>query len=359
MKYSQHVQAFAEVGRDGRFDDFAGRPGHQAAHTGQLADLLFRTARAGVGHDVNRIEVAAGAVVLFHGLEHFFRDALGDLGPDFDDFVVLLAAGDGAFLVLLLHLDDGLLRFVDQAGLLAGDDHVVDADGDSGARGVQEAQRLHLVEHGHGDRQAELQIAILHHLRETLLLEQAVDERHVVGQHVVEDDAPDGGVHVLLAELDRFGVDQVLVVERLHQVDHLAGVAQLDRRQRLDFAHFERDQNVVGGRERAAFALGTRARFGQIVQTQHHVLRGDGDGRAMRRRQNVVRRQHQRGSLDLGFRRQRNVDRHLVAVEVGVERGANQRVNLDGLAFDQHRLESLNAQAVQRGSAIQQNRDDP
>ena len=63
----QHGQAFAEVGRDGGLDDFARRLGHQAAHTGELADLLFRSAGAGVGHDVNRIEVAAGAVVLFHG----------------------------------------------------------------------------------------------------------------------------------------------------------------------------------------------------------------------------------------------------------------------------------------------------
>ena len=50
------------------------------------------------------------------------------------------------------------------------------------------------------------------------------------------------------------------------------------------------------------------------------------------------------------------MDRHLVAVEVGVERRADQRVNLDGLAFHQHRLERLNAQAVQRGSAVQQHR---
>ena len=63
----QHVQAFAEVGGDGLLDDFARGLGHQAAHAGELADLLFRSARAGVGHDVNRIEVAAGAVVLFHG----------------------------------------------------------------------------------------------------------------------------------------------------------------------------------------------------------------------------------------------------------------------------------------------------
>ena len=79
----QHVQAFAEVRRDRGLDDFARRLGHQAAHTGKLADLLFRTARAGVGHDVNRIEVAAGAVVLFHGGEHLIGNLLGNLATRF------------------------------------------------------------------------------------------------------------------------------------------------------------------------------------------------------------------------------------------------------------------------------------
>ena len=69
-----------------------------------------------------------------------------------------------------------------------------------------------------------------------------------------------------------------------------------------------------------------------------------------------MRGQHQHAGFDLRFRRQRNVYRHLVAVEVCVERGADQRVNLDGLAFHQHRLESLNAQAVKRWSAVQQYR---
>ena len=113
----QHVQAFAEVGGDGRFDDLARGLGHQAAHTGKLADLLFRTARAGVGHDVNRIEVAAGAVVLFHGLEHFIGNPFGDLGPDFDDLVVALAVGDGAVLILAFDGDHFLFGVAHQAGL--------------------------------------------------------------------------------------------------------------------------------------------------------------------------------------------------------------------------------------------------
>ena len=48
------------------------------------------------------------------------------------------------------------------------------------------------------------------------------------------------------------------------------------------------------------------------------------------------------------------MDRHLVAIEVSIERCANQRMQLNGLAFNQLRLERLDAQdgeASARGSA--------
>ena len=47
---------------------------------------------------------------------------------------------------------------------------------------------------------------------------------------------------------------------------------------------------------------------------------------------------------------------HLVTVEVRVERGAHERVDLDGLALDQLRLERLDAQAVQGRRTVQQHR---
>ena len=50
------------------------------------------------------------------------------------------------------------------------------------------------------------------------------------------------------------------------------------------------------------------------------------------------------------------MDGHLVAVEVGVERRAGQRVQLDRLAFDEDGLERLDAEPVQRGGAVQEDR---
>jgi hypothetical protein len=45
---------------------------------------------------------------------------------------------------------------------------------------------------------------------------------------------------------------------------------------------------------------------------------------------------------------------HLVAVEVRVVGGADQGVQLDGLAFHQQGLKGLDAQAVQGGRAVEQ-----
>ena len=50
------------------------------------------------------------------------------------------------------------------------------------------------------------------------------------------------------------------------------------------------------------------------------------------------------------------MDRHLVAVEVRVERGADERVDLDGRALDEDRHERLDAQAVEGRGAVQQDR---
>ena len=60
--------------------------------------------------------------------------------------------------------------------------------------------------------------------------------------------------------------------------------------------------------------------------------------------------------LGLGLGRQRQVHGHLVAVEVGVERRAHERVDLDRLALDEHRLEGLDAQAVQGRRPVEEHR---
>ena len=67
--------------------------------------------------------------------------------------------------------------------------------------------------------------------------------------------------------------------------------------------------------------------------------------------QEVVDREHQDAGLGLGLGAQGHVNGHLITVEVGVEGGAAQRVQLQGLALHQHRLKGLDAQTEKALSA--------
>jgi hypothetical protein len=93
-----------------------------------------------------------------------------------------------------------------------------------------------------------------------------------------------------------------------------------------------------------------------VVEPEHDVLRRVDDRLAARGREDVVRAHHEHARLHLRLDRQRHVHGHLVAVEVGVERRADERVELDGLALDEHRLEGLDAEAVERRRAVQHHR---
>src|SRR5664280_784192 len=354
----QHGQAFAEVRRDRGLDDFARRLGHQATHAGELTNLLLGAASAGVSHDVNGIDVA-DFVVLLHGGEHLVGNFFRDGRPDFDDFVVALAVGDGAVQILLLHRDRLLFGVAHQARFARRNHHVVDPNREARHGGVVETELLDAVQHPHRGFQTEAQVAIVHQVAHALLLEQAVDVGHLRStalQVVVHDGAAHGGRDELPLKVGGIGMDHVLIVIRDGEIDHLTRVAQANRGQRFHFARFLRENHFINVGECASLTLCARLGLGQVVNAQHHVLRGHGDRLSRRRRQDVVRGQHQHAGFHLRFRRQRNVHCHLIAVEIGVECGADQRVNLDGLAFHQHRLKSLNAEAVKGGRAIQQDR---
>ena len=104
----EHGETLAEVRGDRALDDFAGGLGHEAAHAGELLDLLAVAARAGVDHHEDRVQLPCGLVVL-EGAEHDVGDFVAGVGPDVDDLVVALAVGDDAVAVLLLDLLDLLV----------------------------------------------------------------------------------------------------------------------------------------------------------------------------------------------------------------------------------------------------------
>ena len=105
-----------------------------------------------------------------------------------------------------------------------------------------------------------------------------------------------------------------------------------------------------------ALARRVDALTSHVVQAQYNVLRRYDDGITRCRRQNIVCRHHQSARFELSFQRQRYVNRHLIAVEVGVVSSTNQWVQLNRLTFDKHWLKRLNTKTVQRWRSVQKNR---
>ena len=337
-------QTLLEVRDDRGGDDLARGLGHQPAHPGQLLDLRRRAARAGVRHHPHRVDRLAG-FDLADDLHHLLGDLVRARGPGVDFLVVLLALRDQPVLVLLLVLLDLLLHLGDETVLGLGDDQIVLAERDAGLARLLEPEAHQPVAEDHGLLLAAEAVDVIDQVADLLLAEHLVDQleidRRVARQDLRQQhaarrrlDAPDDRAALLIdgaeARLDPGVQRHRLRGERL-----------------LDLADIGEGHALAG----LAVAL-----HRDVVEAEHDVLRRHDDRLAVGRRQDVVGRHHQDARLELRLQRQRHVHRHLVAVEIGVERGADQRVQLDRLALDQHRLEGLDAEAVQRRGAVQQDR---
>ena len=165
----ENRQAFLEVGDDRRLDDLARRLRHQAAHAGELTHLGRRTARAGMRHHVDRVDLGLDAlgVLLRRGdfLHHLLGDFLRRLRPGVDDLVVLLAMRDQAVVVLLLEILRQRTRGVDDLPLPVRDDHVVLAERDAGLERVVEAERHDAVAEDHRLLLTAVTIDLIDHAR--------------------------------------------------------------------------------------------------------------------------------------------------------------------------------------------------
>ncbi len=343
----EDVQALPEVRHDRGLQDLARGLGHQAAHAGQLADLLLVAAGAGIGHDEEGVELLALEADLLHLLDHGVRDLVGDGAPDLDDPVEALARGDRAVAVEALDRLDLLLGLVDEPGLLPGDDEVVDAQGEAGLGGVGEAELLQGVQHPDGRLEADLEIGVEDEVLQALLPHRAVDVGKALRQDAVEDDPAGRRLDELPVELLHGAGHDGLVVVVDGEVHERPALAELDDALERDLAALHGQQGVLRPAEDPPLPFLALLVQGHVIAAEDHVLAGDRQRAAVGRREDIVRREHERLGLDLGLDGERDVDGHLVAVEVGVEGGADEGVDLDGLALDEEGLEGLDAQPVE------------
>ena len=402
----EHRKTLLEVGDDGVFDNLVAggtsllRLGHKATHTGELTDLFLGTTSTRVVHHIDGVEA------LVVGLEAF-HEGLGELvvgvGPDVDDVVVAFVVGDKTHGVLSQDLIDLLVGASNHLLLFGRDEDVAEVEGEAAAESLAVAHVLDVVEEVGGGGVATGGEEVADDVAEGLLAQDHIDEAIFGGDDLVEDDATDGGAEAVGLDIVAFGVEDgiaLLVADNLElgaaTLGHFGGRGAVDVGEEValavlddlgegvvgldevelvaavggseadayagvlrDAAFVESDDDLFGGIEAGAFTLdslgvGGAARLRGIVETQNHVLRRHGDRGAVGRVEDVVGREHEDLRFEDGGVAERDVDSHLVAIEVGIETGTDERVETDGLAFDELGLEGLDAETVERRSTVEE-----
>ena len=337
----QDAQALPETGANGHGHDAARRVGHHAPHARQLVHRTITTL-GGTRHG-HQGQVTGGVQGVLHGLPHF----LGGLLPDFDDMfgAFLLreqAPAEGPFHLLDLGLSLGQnVRLRGRRG------NVIDGQGHPGTGGVLEAQVLDGVGHLDRDLRAADFVNQAHDVLDAALVHGPVDEAGELRQDLIEEHPPHRGL-----EDPGLGLLQpvaLVVVPGLGAEVNLGMDVHMP--QTIGRFHL-----VVIAEDHTIALVGLGVLHRQVVNAQNHVLGRRDNGLAVRGLEQVLGGKHEFPGFLHRLIREGQVHGHLVAVEVRVEGRTDQRVQLDGQALDEHRLEGLDAQAVQGGRAVQEHR---
>ena len=362
-----HRKALAEVRLNGRLDDLTDstrqlllRLSHEATHSGQLTHLVSVTTSSGGHHHVHRVEAVFRLLqVAYHGV----RNIVVRVRPCIDDLVVTLTVGDKSARVSFLEACDLLVRFLQDVSLLHRHLKVSDTNADSTHGGVTESEVLQIVQEFGSPAEARVLEAVEDNVSEFLLAKRAVLEAELVGHNGVEQYSTCSRrlpraffLAILLADPIP---DRALEGECFGRQRHLDFTIRRETRCAFeDFAQSLICRVPTGLRHlgvtcRPLKVCHIQAGVGQVVQPNDHVLRRSSDRTPIRRQKNVVRRKHEHAGFKLRFERERYVHRHLITVEVGVERRTYEGVYPDGLTLDQHRLKRLDAESVERWRTVQ------
>ena len=274
-------------------------------------------------------------------VEHRLGQLHVDIRPDVDDLVVTLVVRDQTHVIALHHLLDALVALVDERLFLLGDNHRVEVERQAALECHPVAERLDVVQ----KLRSACRTGLFHYqtddVAQRTLRQHFVQITHFLRHDLVEQHAADRRV-------DDLAHRNVVLVDRIDHHFHL--------RMQIGALLVVGDDRLFGAVEAQTLSQRTGTLLGDIIKSEHHVLRRHRDRRSVGRVQDIVRTEHQNLRLQNGGIAQRQVHGHLIAVEVGVERRTSQRMQLQRLALDQLGLERLNTETVQRRGAVHQHR---
>ena len=179
------VETFAEVRFHRQvFDHASARVLHQAAHTGDLLNLLDRTARARRRHHEERVE-------LVHRLQHVLTHVFRGFHPRLQNFAFAFRRRHCQRIVFVAAVGFSNQGFSFRNNFLAIRLDVDVRNRNRNARfgAIFKAQRFDIVEEQHADFVAQLFVNLDDELANRLLVNRRIHELDAVRQNLVEDQA--------------------------------------------------------------------------------------------------------------------------------------------------------------------------
>ena len=260
--------------------------------------------------------------------------------PNIDYLIIAFVVGDETHVEVVHHFFHLSIAFSHECCLFFRDDDVAKVERQAALERHVISHILYIIE----ELSASWHTAVLDNsaddAAQRLLRYNLIDITYFLRHELVEQYSTHRGVFLQHLHLLAVFIDVVYYHRNYRLKCHLTLVVS-------DFGFF-------GAVELQAFALLTRAELGDVVKTEHHVLRRHGDRLTIGRVENVVRTEHQQLCFEHCLVAEWQVHSHLVTIEVGVECRTCQWVKLDSLTFNHARLECLDTETVKCRGTVQE-----
>ena len=274
-------------------------------------------------------------------LHYSLLQVVVDVRPSIDDLIIALLIGDKTHIEVGLDLIDLVLATLHDLCLFLWHDDVIEVEGKTGKVRHAVTKVLHTVKERAGTVHTHMLDHVGDELTQSFLRDDTVEEAYLLRDDLVDDDTSHGSLYDMT---DRI----TLLVNVVDEALHLSVL--------VNSFLIESDDSLFRAVEGLTLTLGTRTDLGDIVKAEHHILRRHGDRSTIGRVEDVVALKHQNLRFQHGLVAQRQVNSHLVTIEVSVERRTSQWVELDSLTLDHLWLESHHRQTVKRRSTVQEHR---
>ena len=331
----QHGHSLFEVCEDRVLDigTGVGRTGlqrltHDTTDTCQLFDLLLVTTSTGIHHHVNGVKALVSTLHMIHqNRGHLAVDLL----PSINYLTVTLIIGNLTFVIEFGNLIHDLVTLINEGFLLLRDKNIIEVEGQTTTECTVVTQVFNIIE--------ELSCA-----------------SHTTGLDHLRDDGLNSTFlheHILESELFRY----VLVNDHTtrSRLNEYTVDTHFDLSVDIYTTFVQSHDSLFFRVESETFSLHACTFLSNIIQTKDHILRRNGNRVSVCGVKDVMGSQHQELCLQNSLVAQRQVNSHLVTIEVGVKSGTGQWVQLNSLTLDHLRLERQDTVTVQCRSTVQQN----